>query len=55
MGTLFPKEQIMGGLCFVCINRLEPGVVAHLGYGKIVLGRMHSAPRQSPMDDMGDP
>jgi 2-dehydropantoate 2-reductase len=32
--TLLPAERIVAGLCFVCINRLEPGVVSntHAGY-----------------------
>jgi len=31
---LLPVERIVAGLCFVCINRIEPGVVAntHAGY-----------------------
>ena len=38
LARLFPPEQILGGLCFVCLNRVEPGVIQHLKYGKIVLG-----------------
>jgi 2-dehydropantoate 2-reductase len=38
LATLFPAEQIMGGLCFVCLNRIAPGVVRHIGYGQVVLG-----------------
>jgi len=32
--ALLPAERIVAGLCFVCINRLEPGVVSntHAGY-----------------------
>src|SRR5438067_6906414 len=30
LARLFPAAQIMGGLCFVCLNRTEPGVVHHL-------------------------
>ena len=32
--ALLPVERIVAGLCFVCINRIEPGVVAntHAGY-----------------------
>ncbi len=38
LAALFPGGQILGGLCFVCLNRVEPGVIHHLGHGKIVLG-----------------
>ncbi len=26
-------QQILGGLCFVCLNRIEPGVVRHIDHG----------------------
>lgn len=38
LARLFPPEQILGGLCFVCLNRIAPGVIHHMEYGKIVLG-----------------
>jgi 2-dehydropantoate 2-reductase len=38
LARLFAPEQILNGLCFVCLNRLEPGVIHHLDYGLIVLG-----------------
>ena len=38
LARLFPPDQILGGLCFVCLNRLEPGVIHHMDYGLIVLG-----------------
>ncbi|HXT11462.1 MAG TPA: 2-dehydropantoate 2-reductase [Candidatus Angelobacter sp.] len=38
LAKLFPVEQIMGGLCFVCLNRTAPGVVEHMAHGVIVLG-----------------
>jgi 2-dehydropantoate 2-reductase len=44
LARLFPVEQIMGGLCFVCLNRLEPGVVQHLAHGRIVLGEHQRRP-----------
>jgi len=31
-------EKVLGGLCFVCINRLAPGVIHHTAGGKIVMG-----------------
>jgi len=38
LAGLFLPEQIVGGLCFVCLNRLEPGVIHHMDYGLVVLG-----------------
>lgn len=34
----FSDRPILGGLCFVCINRGEPGVVHHLAHGRIEMG-----------------
>jgi len=34
----FGSERILGGLCFVCLNRIEPGVVRHMGEGRVTLG-----------------
>lgn len=31
-------HRVLGGLCFVCINRLEPGLVSHTAGGKIAVG-----------------
>jgi 2-dehydropantoate 2-reductase len=38
LAHLFPGNQIFGGLCFVCLNRLSPGYVLHTGEGYVVLG-----------------
>jgi 2-dehydropantoate 2-reductase len=38
LAKLFPAEQILGGLCFVCLNRIEPGVIQHLDHGLVMLG-----------------
>jgi 2-dehydropantoate 2-reductase len=38
LSRLFPAEQILGGLCFVCLNRTAPGAIHHLAHGRIVLG-----------------
>ena len=34
----FPDQPLMGGLCFVCINRGEPGTIHHLAHGKVEMG-----------------
>ena len=38
LAALFPPEQVVGGLCFVCLNRTAPGVIEHMAHGKVVLG-----------------
>ena len=36
-------ERVMGGLCFVCINRTAPGVIRHLDHGSISIGEFRRA------------
>jgi 2-dehydropantoate 2-reductase len=31
-------ERVMGGLCFVCLNRIAPGQILHTAHGYIVMG-----------------
>lgn len=50
LARLFAPEQIMGGLCFVCLNRIEPGVVHHLDHGQIVLGEFQRWPEPRTHD-----
>lgn len=38
LAALFGSEKILGGVAFLCSNRLKPGVVQHLGEGRILLG-----------------
>ncbi|HLX71373.1 MAG TPA: 2-dehydropantoate 2-reductase [Verrucomicrobiae bacterium] len=47
---LFPVEQIMGGLCFVCLNRTAPGVVQHMAHGTVVLGEFQRWPEPRTHD-----
>ena len=50
LARLFPTEQIMGGLCFVCLNRISPGVIRHMAHGLIVLGEYLRPPQQRTHD-----
>jgi 2-dehydropantoate 2-reductase len=43
LARLFPAEQILGGLCFVCLNRIEPGIIRQIGQGKVILGEFQRA------------
>lgn len=38
LAEAFGPERILGGIAFLCSNRGEPGVVQHLGEGRIRLG-----------------
>ena len=44
LAALFRAEQIMGGLCFVCLNRIGPGVIQHIDYGQVILGEFQRPP-----------
>ncbi len=50
LAVLFPRSQILGGLCFVCLNRIEPGVVQHMDHGRIVLGEFSGWPEPRAHD-----
>jgi 2-dehydropantoate 2-reductase len=50
LARLFPPEQIMGGLCFVCLNRVAPGVIQHIDYGQVALGEFRRAPEPRTQD-----
>src|SRR5215469_9656698 len=50
LAKLFPIEQIMGGLCFVCLNRTAPGVVQHMAHGLVVLGEFQRWPEPRTHD-----
>jgi 2-dehydropantoate 2-reductase len=50
LAALFPPSQILGGLCFVCLNRLEPGVIQHIDHGRIVLGEFSGWPEPRTHD-----
>ncbi len=50
LATLFPPAQLLGGLCFVCLNRVAPGVVQHLGHGRVVLGEFGRWPEPRTHD-----
>ncbi len=40
----FGPERVLGGLCFVCLNRVEPGVIEHYDVGRVVLGEFSGYP-----------
>ena len=50
LARLFPVRQILGGLCFVCLNRVAPGVIHHLGHGRVTLGEFQRWPEPRTHD-----
>lgn len=38
LAELFGDERVIGGLAFVCINRIESGLIRHTDYGLIKIG-----------------
>jgi 2-dehydropantoate 2-reductase len=50
LARLFPAEQILGGLCFVSLNRVAPGVIQHIHGGRILLGEFQRWPEPRTHD-----
>jgi 2-dehydropantoate 2-reductase len=46
----FGSQRVLGGLCFVCINRIAAGVIHHIAQGRINLGEHCGAPGQRTHD-----
>ncbi|HEX3988188.1 MAG TPA: 2-dehydropantoate 2-reductase [Verrucomicrobiae bacterium] len=44
-------EKTLGGLCFVCLNRIAPGRIRHTAHGAIVMGE-YSGPPQRRTDEI---
>ncbi len=40
----FGSDRVMGGLCFVCLNRVDYGVVEHYGHGSVSIGGHKGVP-----------
>lgn len=50
LARLFAVEQIMGGLCFVCLNRIEPGFIHHMDHGQVIVGEFQRWPEPRTHD-----
>ncbi len=44
LARFLPVKQIMGGLAFVCLNRLKSGEIQHIDHGRIVIGEFERWP-----------
>jgi 2-dehydropantoate 2-reductase len=50
LAELFGAQRILGGMAFVCINRIEAGVVHHIAEGMITLGEFQTPAGQRARD-----
>jgi 2-dehydropantoate 2-reductase len=44
LAELFGAERVLGGLCFVCINRVAPGRIQHTAKGLVTVGEFAREP-----------
>ncbi len=44
LSSFLPIEQVIGGLCFICVNRSAPGMIRHLDHGQITIGEARGWP-----------
>jgi len=44
LAKVVTAEQILGGLCFVCLNRIRPGFIRHTDHGHVVIGEFGRGP-----------
>ena len=49
LASHFGARRVMGGLCFVCLNRTAPGVVEHYGHGTLSIGEYKGPPQDRTM------
>jgi 2-dehydropantoate 2-reductase len=50
LAELFGVEKVLGGLCFVCLNRTAPGVIEHIAHGAVVMGEYERWPEPRTHD-----
>ena len=46
----FGDERVLGGLCFICLNRVSPGVIEHFDYGSLTIGEFTGFPKPRTHD-----
>ncbi|MFN3190258.1 MAG: putative 2-dehydropantoate 2-reductase [Aureliella sp.] len=45
-------DRVLGGCCFLCSNKIAPGVIHHLDYGRITFGEYAAAKAGPPSERM---
>ena len=51
VAAIVDEHKIIGGLCFLCSNKVKDGHIRHLAYGKIALGEYTSSSCPSGITD----
>jgi 2-dehydropantoate 2-reductase len=46
----FGAERVLGGLCFVCLNRISRGVIESYGHGRLAIGEYSEGPQPRTHD-----
>ncbi|MCU0269110.1 MAG: putative 2-dehydropantoate 2-reductase [Acidimicrobiales bacterium] len=44
LAEAFPDTRVLGGMCFLCSNKVGPGHVRHLDYGRVTIGEYTTRP-----------
>ncbi|MFC7336214.1 2-dehydropantoate 2-reductase [Haloferula chungangensis] len=52
LAEIVGPERVMGGLCFVCLNRLSEGFVKHTAGGKVTIGDWLAPPAGSKAEEL---
>lgn len=50
----FGADHVLGGLCFVCLNRTAPGTIEHFGHGRIEMGEFAGLPLPRTWEIQGE-
>jgi 2-dehydropantoate 2-reductase len=50
----FGADRVLGGLCFVCLNRTAPGVIEHFSHGRIEMGEFYGLPLPRTWEIQGE-
>jgi 2-dehydropantoate 2-reductase len=50
LADLFGRDRVLGGLAFVCVNRLPDGSIRHMDHGQIKIGELAGPPCQRTRD-----
>ena len=45
LAAYFGAERVLGGLCFICLNRIAPGVIEHYDCGHVMIGEFDRYPQ----------
>jgi 2-dehydropantoate 2-reductase len=46
----FGEERVLGGLCFVCVNRVSRGLIEHYDHGHVAIGEYDRCPQPRTHD-----